>query len=242
MFPDVELSLEELVKSHPLFHLEKKPGYFFVGTSDKRLGVQVHGHHHFELGFYLEGKPHGHCRKTEIGGNLIDGMFTKGSLNGPAVCFIREMEVWTYGLFKDDELKKTKEVYPYEMVPPLVSLQELPWPIDGPKFSPTSSEVVPFFDLDPFYFSEIEADYIRSAMEGASIPITDGESGIDLFLPLVEAVEQGKPMEAISEEPTLEDEDEEDDLSTRIGDKSVSKKESVLSKYLLSRRDLSNRS
>jgi hypothetical protein len=240
MFPDVELSLEELVKSSPLFTMEHTADYFYVGTSDKRLGLQVFGAGHMELGFFQEGKPHGHCRKTEVDGNLMDAVFAHGSLNGPGVCFIRDMEVWTYGLFRNNELNKTHEVYPYENVPPLVSLQDLPWPPGAPKFSPSELGITPFIDLDPFFFSEIEADYVRSAMEGASLPITFGESGISLFLPPIQEQEQGKPMEAISEEPTLEDEDEED-LSTRVGDKSVSKKESLLSKRLISKKIISSR-
>lgn len=240
MFPEVELSLEELVNSSPLFELENSQDKFFVGTSDRRLGLQVFSDQHFDLGFFREGKPHGHCRKTELQGNLMDAMFSKGALNGPGVCFIREMEVWTYGLFQDSELKKTNEVYPYEMVPPLASLQELTWPTGCPKFSRIKPEITPFIDLDPFFFSEIEADYVRSAMEGASLPVYLGESGISLFLPPVLETEQGKPMEAISEEPTLEDEDEED-LSTGVGDKSISKKESIAGKHLPSKKVISSR-
>lgn len=95
------MSLEVLINSSPLFALQATGDGLYIGTSDFRLGIKVESNLGFDVGFFNNFKPHGHCRRVEVIGNFIDGTFIDGELSGIAVCYLQEIDMWTYGLYKD---------------------------------------------------------------------------------------------------------------------------------------------
>lgn len=196
--------------------MERQTNYVYVGTCDRNLGLKINGSQSFDIGFYANDQPHGHCRRIELDGNFVDGMFSFGDLEGPAVCYLKEMELWTFGLYQNYTILETKDVHSNNEVLPLASLTDLNWPKCDYKFESLKKDVEPFIELDPFFFSEVEAEYVKSAMHSTSLPFNLEASGIEMFLPVARVEEGSQCMEAISEEPTLEDEEEE--LSTKIGD------------------------
>ena len=211
--------------------MEKMESFLYIGTSDQHLGLKMNGIQSFDIGFFRNEQPHGHCRRMELDGNFVDGMFSNGDLEGPAVCYLKEMGLWTFGIYQNFTILETKDVYTNNEIQPLASLTALEWPKSDFVFESWKKDIEPFIEIDPFFFSEVEAEYVKSAMDSVSLPLNLEVSGIAMFLPPIEVIEESQCMEAISEEPTLEDEEEE--LSTKIDDEttkrcseSVSKRES----------------
>lgn len=231
MFPEVDLSLEELVSSSPLFAMDRVENLMYIGTSDLNLGLKLNGVQSFDVGFFKDEQPHGHCRRIELDGNFVDGMFSNGDLEGPAVCFLKEMGLWTFGIYHNFTILETKDVYTNNEIMPLASLTALDWPASDFAFVSWKKDIEPFIELNPFFFSEVEAEYIKSAMDNTTLPFNLAATDIGMFLPAVEIDEGSQCMEAISEEPTLEDEEEElgtknCDEATKRCSESVSKRES----------------
>ena len=235
LFPEVDLSLEELVSSSPLFVLERMENFLFIGTSDQNLGLKLNGKQSFDIGFFKNEQPHGHCRRIELDGNFVDGMFSDGDLEGPAVCYLKEMGLWTFGIYQNFTILETKDVYTNNEIPPLASLTELKWPPSNFTFENWKKDIEPFIELDPFLFSEVESEYVKSAMDSISLPINLVSNGIGMFLPPLEIYQGSECMEAISEEPTLEDEEEE--LSSKIGDATTKRCSDSVSKRESKRKD-----
>lgn len=228
-----------MVASSPLFCLERLEDSFFVGSSDKKMGLRINNGQSFDIGFFENGKPHGHCRRVELDGNFIDGIFEKGDLHGPAVCFLKEMGLWTFGIYDNFTIVETKDVFTNTEILPLAVLSEITWPGSDLMFSDLTREIEPFIELDPFMFSEIEAEYVKSAMEGTSLPLDSEKNGIEMFLPRTPDQIYSQCMEAISEEPTLEDIEEEG--STKLGEDTTKRCSNAESKKPSHVSDLSSR-
>jgi hypothetical protein len=253
LFPEVNLTLESIISSSPLFAMNKTVSEdgLFIGTSDKRLGLRIIGTS-YDIGFFRDGKPHGHNKRCELTGSFVDGVFMDGILMGPAVCFLSDAQIWTFGQYRDYEIIETKVVNTEMPVPPLAALSPITFPqwekepsVSMTKkslignlsmlsykdretscgsrtssqsrhatptskrpssvaksttetsskllhpFEPLPKLIIPFINISPFYFSEVEADYITSAVSVVSLPFDIHCEGIEMII--------GKPDQAVME-------------------------------------------
>lgn len=210
VFPEIEFSLEALIESCPLFLLYQDQEAFFVGTADKQLGLRIREGLGFDIGFFRtiglshSIQPHGHCRRIELSGNFVDGIFKDGDLDGPAVCYLKTSGMWTHGIYDQFKALETLMVSPNHEVPPLVALQAIKFPPGSPKFQKASDIHV---RVQPFSLKELEFDYVKNAMEG-TLNIDIKQEGPEMLIGKSEPEKQ--LMEVIQEEDEAE--------STRAGD------------------------